>query len=155
MQWALIWIYWGLLLVMTAGVTVKGSGPMRRTVWTIAIVCVAQFIVAQWVVNPQSVSHAVFMFCVDALACRVITWQPAGKWQSLIGFSYIIQLGMHIGRLAANNPDMNFYWNGLTIMAFLQIILVGGWWASERGLFRNRRRRHPPAYEAHREGVDG
>src|SRR5690349_15121158 len=134
-QWLLIWIYWGLLLVFTATVTVKGNFPMRRTVWTIALVCALQFVIGTWVLSTASVAHAIVMFAIDALACWNIVRQPAALWQSLIGSAFVIQLGMHIGRLAANNPDMNFYWNGLSFMAFAQLVLVGGWWLDGRGLF--------------------
>lgn len=153
--WAIIWTYWGLLGVIAATITFKGSAPMRRTIWTIAIVCALQFVIGTWVLQTDSVAHAVVMFCIDALACWNIVRQPAALWQSLVGSSFVIQLGMHIGRLAANNPDMNFYWNGLSVMAFCQLFLVGGWWLDERGLFRRRRPRHSPAFEAHRKGMDG
>lgn len=154
-MWGIIWTYWGLLGVLTFMVTFSGTNPMRRTIWTIALVCAVQFAIGSWVFQTDSVPHAIAMFCIDLIAGWIIVRQPAAIWQALVGSSFVIQLGMHIGRLAANNPDMNFYFNGLSVMAFCQLALVGGWWIDERHLFRRRRPRHSPAYQAHREGVDG
>lgn len=152
-EWLAIWIYWGLLLVMTVVVTIRGSGPMRRTIWTIAIVCALQFVFASYILPTDSVTHAIFMLCADALACFVITWHPAGKWQSVIGLSYILQIGAHVGRLAANNPDMSFYWWGLSLLAYVQLIFVGGWWIAEFYLPSRRRKSDLRPAEARREGV--
>jgi hypothetical protein len=152
--WVVIWTYWGALAVMTLGLTVKGPPPMRRTIWTLLAVCVIQFLFATYVAGTETEAHAIFMFGVDALAAFNILRHPAAKWQSLIGAAFVLQLGMHIGRLAANNPDMNFYFAGLSVTAFVQLFLVGGWWLDERGLLPRRLGRYLPAFARRREGVE-
>lgn len=152
--WAIIWTYWGILAVMGVAITFRGSAPMRRTILTLVAVCVFQLFFASYIAAPQTEAHAIAMFCVDALAGYIILRHPAAKWQSLIGATFVLQLGMHIGRLAANNPDMNFYFVGLSVTAFLQLVLVGGWWLDDRGLLPRRLGRYLPAFARRRESLE-
>ncbi len=154
MEWAAILTYWGLLLALTCVVSVKGGGPMLRTVLTLLGVGLIQLAVAQFV-SPETDAHVWIMLAVDSTACAIITLRPAGQWQSLIGLSYILQIGTHIGRLVANNPDMYFYWTGLTVCAYLQLVLLGGWWISGRISHLGwRRSPDPVASQARHKGVE-
>ena len=151
--WGVIWTYWAILFVMTVVVTVKGSWPMRRTVWTIAFVCALQFVIGRWFLDPASKEHALAMIAVDTLACIMVTIPPVSTWQKAVGLTFILQIGGHFGRLAANNPDMSFYWWGLSVLAFVQLIFVGGWWAGERDLSRHRSDPDLLPAQARREGA--
>jgi hypothetical protein len=103
---------------------------MKRTVLTLLVVYGLQLAYAGLI--GYNTGWSIFMFCVDALACRIITWQPAGKWQGYVGLSFILQMGVHAGKAGAEllgyAPDINLYWWVLTALAFLQLALVGGWW---------------------------
>lgn len=103
---------------------------MRRAVAVIAIVAVAPMPLGpMW---PE-IPYAFAMIGVDTAALLAITWNPAGKWQSIVGGSYLIQIGIHIGRIfSAEKADINSYWWGLSIVAILQLLLIGGWWLNER-----------------------
>lgn len=105
------------------------EAPMKRTVITLAVVCVLSYSFTLLLWNDWKLSA--FMVCVDALACKAITWKPAGKWQAVIGASFLIQIGAHLGRIGAelSNPAFNpdFFWWTTTIMAYAQLGLVAGW----------------------------
>lgn len=114
------------LAALTTGILLKGTGPMRRTICTVFAV-----MMAAWLLAPYwpSVFYSLAMISIDALACLVITWHPAGRWQSVVGLSYILQIGVHIGRIFnGENADITSFWWGLSLLAVLQMILVGGWW---------------------------
>lgn len=122
----LYWAYWGMLGVLTAYAAVRGSVPMLRTSLVLCAVFLAQLGIGQ-LVSPETIAHALIMFVVDTAACVAITLRPAGKWQSLIGLSFILQLGTHVGRIIPAHPDMNGYFDRLTVLAFMQLFLLGGW----------------------------
>ncbi len=152
--WVINWTYWGLLFVLAVFYAVKGSAPMRRTAITIVLVAMLEFVFAKHIAQSETLEHAWFMLLVDCLACIVITVRPAGKWQSVIGLSYIFQIGAHAGRIIAANPDINVYGNGLTLLAFMQLALLGGWIASDRpGLLSRGGDHRPLSPEARQEGV--
>ena len=105
---------------------------MKRTAAAILAVLVASLILVQVLIWP-SPNYAIGMMIVDAIAAWVILWHPAGRFQSLIGLTFLLQIGVHAGRLLnGENADMFNYWLGLSLLAFLQLGLVGGWWVHER-----------------------
>jgi len=139
------------LAALTTGILLKGSWPMRRTICTVFAVMLAAWLLSGlWPTVPYSLA----MIAVDAAACVIITWHPAGKWQSVVGLSYILQIGVHLGRVAnGDNADMDALWWGLSILALLQMFLVGGWWINGLDLPRRWRNSHPRAAKARRSGV--
>lgn len=112
----------GLLILLT------GDGRMKRTVLTILAVMLAAWGLSDlW----PTVPYAWAMIAVDSIACIVICTHPAGKWQSAIGLSYIVQVIVHIGRIIlGDNCDMFGYYWGLSLVAILQLLLLGGWWST-------------------------
>lgn len=128
--------YWIVLFAMTGFLLWRGTNTMKRTILTILVVGGAAWLLrGLW----PGRDYAWAMIAVDSAALVAITWRPAGKWQALTGLSFILQIATHIGRIAAENPDINGYWWGLSIGAFLQLLLVGGWWRHE-WLLRHRLR---------------
>lgn len=114
-----------LLAALTTCVFLAGSRQMIRTIAVIFAVFVAEWFLKGW--WPSS-EYAVAMFVVGSLACIAITWHPAGKWQGIVGLSYILEIGVHVGRIASGeNADITSYWWGLSSIAILQLFLVGGW----------------------------
>lgn len=145
----------GALVLVT---TFQGSEPMKRTIWTIVAVYALEMIAAYWL-WPGPI-WATLMVAVDAMACVVITIHPAGRWQAMTGLSYILQIGGHVGYVARvlndGSADINLYWWGLTVLGFLQLALVGGWWIHARIGSRNSRGgRHSRSASPRRQGVAG
>jgi hypothetical protein len=140
------------LAALTTCILLKGTWPMKRTIATVFAVFVAAWLLSDlW----PSEAYAAAMIVVNALACVVITWHPAGKWQSVVGLSYILQIGVHVGRIAnGDGADLVSYWWGLALLAILQLALVGGWWLNDT-FFLHRRWRNPysRSSEARRSGV--
>lgn len=68
---------------------------------------------------------------LDTLTAVVILWHPAGRWQAALGVTYCVQLAMHIGygvrRLLDYPADAMSYYDWLTWVAFLQLLIIGGW----------------------------
>jgi hypothetical protein len=105
---------------------------MYRTMAALLGVLFVSLFFVQALVWP-SPTYAIAMMVVDALAAWVILWHPAGKVQSLIGLTFLLQIGVHTGRILNGvNADLFNYWLGLSLLAFLQLGLVGGWWLYER-----------------------
>lgn len=99
-----------------------------------------------------------FNIIIDASASVVILWRPAGKMQALLGVSYCVQIAMHGGYGAAKIAgiaDPWKYYNALTAVAWIQLLMIGGWsvaiWG--RGIVRHRFGGHDPAHPA--EGYRG
>lgn len=116
------------LYALTLLILLTGEGRMKRTVLTIlAVMFAAWGLAGLW----PSVPYAWAMIAVDSLACIVICTHQAGKWQSAIGLSYIVQVIVHISRIIlGDNCDMFGYYYGLSITAILQLLLLGGWWTT-------------------------
>lgn len=133
------------LAALTLGLMLQGTGPMRRTILTIfAVFCTAWLLKGGW----PSTHYALEMIAVDSAALVVICARPAGKWQSIIGLSFILQVATHIGRIISGaDADINSYWGGLSAIAVLQLLLVGGWWLHEYLVLPRRTWRRSP-YQA-------
>lgn len=113
------------LYALTILILLTGEGRMKRTVLTILAVMLAAWgLAGLW----PSVPYAWAMIGVDSLATIAICWHPAGRGQSAVGFSYLIQIGIHIGRIIlGDSTDMFAYWLGLSVSAIVQLMLLGGW----------------------------
>jgi hypothetical protein len=88
-----------------------------------------------------------FNILIDGLAAWVILYSPSGKCQSALGVSYCIQIAMHVGYgarvLLIGDADRWQYYNALTFIAWLQLLLVGGWCIVLWDRHRRRRDTHP------------
>lgn len=90
-----------------------------------------------WAVNTAFVSATglyspwFWFACVDFATAAIILKNPAGKWQSAIGWVYIAQIVLHFTYWWAANPDAEYeYWLWLTRLAWAQIGLVVLWGGS-------------------------
>lgn len=117
--------YYLALAALSLGVALQGTGPMKRTAFVIWAVAVASLLLTPlW----PSTTYSFAMIVVDALAAVAILYHPAGRWQSAIGLTYVFQIAFHIGRLInASDADINSFYIGLSVLAVLQLALVGGW----------------------------
>lgn len=154
MFWLIGYGYIGLLCALTLLVNRKGE-PMRRT----ALILLADMIAgyAYSFTLGGGWDYSLYMIMVNALACILITWNPAGRWQALIGWSFILQIGTDTGRVASDfyfgTSDMYFVYWWTTLLAYLQLLLLAGWMIDERGGYLSRFVHHLSADEARRSGV--
>lgn len=75
-------------------------------------------------------THWGFNILTDALAAWAILRHPAGKMQAALGGTYAVQLVMHSSYGARewwSVPDPNAYYDMLTIVAYAQLFILGGW----------------------------
>lgn len=140
-------VYFAALYALVLLILLKGDrGPMLRTI--LAIAASNALSNAYTIATRDSDPFWWFMAMDLAAAITVLIW-PAGRAQAVIGWSFVGKLAMHTGyglALLYGNPDAQRYWWGLTIVGFLQLIFVGGWWVYVRrpDLFELRRvGRHP------------
>lgn len=124
----IFWPYVTPMLVICGIATIVGFfrlPPMARTALVIA---------GNWVVNTGYVWATglydpwFWFILTDTVSAQLVLYQPAGKTQSLIGWTYISQIIMH-GIYAISNPVLAAwpYWQMLTALAFVQLALLGGW----------------------------
>lgn len=143
MLWAIGYAYIGLLCALTAMVNRRGE-PMRRT----ALILFADmaFGYLYSFLFGGGWDYSLYMIAVNAIACLFITWNPAGRWQALIGWSFILQIGTDTGRVASDiyfgTSDMYVVYWMTTALAYLQLVLLGGWWIDERTGYSYRLRHH-------------
>lgn len=141
--------YAAFLALLVVVIAVRGSGPMLRTILAI----LGWFIAANaWTIPHGGGEPWALFFALDVVAALVVLIMPAGKMQSLIGTTFLVKLAFDTAYGLAyfyGNPDPIKYWWSLVIIGFVQLLLVGGWWLSERyptlwGLRRIRSFNHSP-----------
>lgn len=120
-------------------ILLTGEGRMKRTVLTILAV-----MLAAWGLSPlwPSALYAWAMIAGDSIALVTICRHPASQWQSAIGMTYLLQAGVHFGRIiVGEESDIFGYFWGLSLLAILQLLLLGGWWSVGHFLRHRRGRR--------------
>lgn len=118
-SWADLKAAWKLLLVIS---------PIRRT---------AAVLFANWTINTAFVltfkiyDPWAWYIATDTLSAAIVLYRPAGKPQSMIGGLYMAQIVMHCvyGALEISRKAIaeNSYWQVLTALAFVQLLVLGGW----------------------------
>jgi hypothetical protein len=72
-----------------------------------------------------------FNIAIDAAAAAVIMYRPASRPQSILGVTYCVQIAMHCGygllNLLHQPVDPMPYYNWLTGIAWVQLLILGGW----------------------------
>lgn len=146
--------YFILLCSLILLITGRGrNAAMFRTILAIAFnsILANTYTLATGETSPWHV----FMV-LDVLAATIILVQPAGRIQAIIGWTYVAQLAMHTGyALNGASADPVIYWWSLTVSGYVQLLLVGGWWA--RGQwpdFLRIRRQRKLAPASHQKSVD-
>lgn len=129
MDWG--WVLFGAYAVILCAMVciVRIGGPMRRTIWTLFAVMVTGTGLQLAFGNPWF--YSAFMILVNAVGCRIAVKKPAGQWQSLVGWLFILQIGADSGRVVreinGQLSDMTFLYWVTTAIAFAQLLLVIGW----------------------------
>jgi len=117
-----------------------GSGPMIRTALAIFLNWCAQTAFAE---SFHVYDAWWFFIIIDTISAAAILHQPAGKVQALIGATFMGQILLHVVYAFSNHGVGAYpYWQMLTAMAFVQLLLLGGWTIA-RGLRSVWERRNP------------
>ncbi len=97
------------------------------------------FVLATGIYDPW-----LFSLLLDAACAFIILHQPAGKMQALIGSIYLTQILTHFVYSFSNHDIAAYsYWQLLTLQAFVQLALLGGWIGGHWGRRYLAHRRHP------------
>lgn len=129
----LIWGYRLILLALLVIVTRKGTVPMLRTALTMAAIYVIQFVAAEpWgLALWPGLQWSGLVAALDIAGLLIVTLRPHGNWQIVIGGTFLLQFGCHAARIASElntgYADLDLYWWGLTLLAYMQLGLFGGW----------------------------
>lgn len=152
--------YWTALCALVLVTMYKGSLPMVRTLAAMLWVGVLSLALASrrgFGIDWTGEDYALTMMAADGLAAAVVLIRPAGKAQSVIGLTFLLQMAVYVARLLHGAAfDADAYWWLLSLLALLQLFVAGGWLIHERyhwGPAVPGRGRVPGA--AHRPGVGG
>jgi hypothetical protein len=124
-------LYWSILIALTVGAAIWRPPFVTRTVVALLGCGVASLILVKALVWPSD-NYAFAMMFVDAVAAYIVLKPPPSLWQAIIGATYLTQIGLHAARIISDPGDMSSYYAGLSVMAFVQLAVVGGWWIDER-----------------------
>lgn len=125
--------------------------PLQRTAAALA---------ANWAINTfyvlatQIYDPWWWFILTDAVAARIVLHQPARKAQSAIGWVYMAQIVMHGVYFASNSAiAAPRYWQVLIALAFVQLLIMGGWTLGGIARRAGLRRRPKLAVPAREKGV--
>jgi len=126
---------WIIAIVALISARLSGNSGIARSVAVILLNWCAGI-----AYNILTGEHHGWMFniIIDTSASVAILWRPAGKMQALLGVSYCTQIAMHGGYGAAKlfgSADPDKYYAAITLVAWIQLLLIGGWcvgiWAGD------------------------
>lgn len=103
-------------------------------------------------------THWAANIVIDGIAARMILRHPAGKMQAALGGTYAVQVAMHVAYGAREMwtiADPVAYYDMLTIVAYAQLAILGGWALGTWGQFVTDRLRHHHTALDHRKGASG
>ena len=111
-------------LVLIAGsLALFSRGAVERCASVIIVNWIAQFVYNDW---AGTFTPWVWFTLIDLLSGMVILWKPAGRWQAALGITYGAQIVCHF-IYAKGGLVQHDYWQVLTNIAWLQLILLGVW----------------------------
>lgn len=122
------WTFVLFLLVVAALTAMTRVPQMVRVALTLLISywIKTQFASATGIADPWP-----FFIAVDAVAARIVLHQPAGRIQSVIGgmlLAGIMVSGIYaISPFLGGSPSSDAYLSLLTLLGYLQMLLLGGW----------------------------
>ena len=68
---------------------------------------------------------------LDSLTAIVILYPPRGEWQGALGISYVAQILIHLSygfrQYFTGGADAWEYYNWISVIAFAQLFILGGW----------------------------
>ncbi len=119
-------------MVLFAGFTGWKRTAARLQLWRVAFVLAANWYAgALFVRLSGDYTPWLFSLALDVLAAVAIMYRPAGRVQGIIGLTYFFQIAGHIaygGRHLAGLPaDPVYYYDAITLVAWVQLLAVGAW----------------------------
>ena len=149
---------------------------LLAAVWAICITCggsyerlSASVVLANGILNEAYVRIAsdftpwMWFLATDTLACLILTAPENGRIRipqsgtigAVLAATYATQIIMHLGYGLSSNGGAYTYWQSLTAMAWLQLLILflGGVSHGCRRARRRLRRRVPLALSAHSRGL--
>lgn len=114
------------LLCLATWAFLRPSAVLRCLFAVLAVWC------AGWAYGEyfNDFSHWQFNILTDGTAAVVILRRPAGKMQAALGGTYAVQVMMHVAygaRELWSKPDPVAYYDMLTLVAYAQLAILGGW----------------------------
>lgn len=140
------------LLLGCVGISLCGSWSLRLC----GLVILSNFIANEAYVRlVADYTPWVWFLFTDTLALVVLTTRYAGQVGAVLAATYATQIIMHLGFGISSNGEPYTYWQSLTAMAWLQLlILFAGGMSHGCGRFVGRlRRRVPLDLAAHNPGL--
>lgn len=131
------------------------SGALYRCLFAVVAVWVAGYLFGA---ATNDYTHWAVNIAIDGIAARFILRHPAGKMQAALGGTYAVQVAMHVAYGARETwtvADPVAYYDMLTIVAYAQLAILGGWALGIWGQFAAARLRHRDPALDRREGVGG
>lgn len=127
-------LYWPYLAPCCVVVLSALTGN-RQMVRTALAIFVNYWVNTVYVEAAEIYDPWYFYMLTDALTAWIVLIRPAGKPQSLIGWSFIAQVIIHVvyGVSKLTNPEFDTYsaslayWQILLSVAVLQLVILGGW----------------------------
>lgn len=126
----IFWPYAIPLAVVSALSIMTFCAPIIRT---------ASVLMANWIINTSFVLASgiydpwFFYIVIDTFSAWAILYQPAGRMQSVIGWTFMTQIVLH-AVYAISDPRIASvsYWQALLALGFIQLLLLGGWGGGNR-----------------------
>lgn len=99
-----------------------------------------------------------FFAVIDSASAAIVLHRPAGRMQAIIGTSYLCQITVHLAYgLVDNSLAQQEYWMVLTVVAFIQLVIVLLWAGGNAAKaldFRRFSNRHRVSDTTHRKGME-
>jgi hypothetical protein len=106
----------------------------KKCAWLCAAVVAINFLLNETFVRVTGLYTAWYWFTLtDTLAVLVLTRPQAGYLGGIMAASYLTQIIMHWGYVITPDADPYAYWQGLTAMAWLQLLILFSGAACDRG----------------------
>jgi hypothetical protein len=129
------WYVGGLIAVAAFAIVGSRVGPIWRGLLALPpLQRTATAVLGNWIVNTAFVivtgihDPASWFIVTDALSARIVLHQPAARAQAAIGAVYMAQILMHCVYLVSDPAIAEpRYWQVLIALAFVQLIVLGGW----------------------------
>lgn len=99
---------------------------MARTLLTVAVV----WLLGSWISSIHPIPW-MWWALLSALGCVVVTIHPSGRWQAVIGGSFLATLVAHIAFglsvIMVRNVSVPSYLNALDRLNIIRVALCGAW----------------------------
>ncbi len=149
-------LYWPYLAPMLAVCLSAGIVGLlcNLPIFRVAVVLALNWGVNTWFCYQTGIYDPWwFYLAVDSLSAWAVLYHPAGRVQSLIGYTYVGQIIIHGVYGASGSGASDLYWLVLLEIAYAQLFILGVWAGGYGGYRLWRRHRSDVAGSEGAEGV--